>query len=110
MRTLVCPATVAALIVAGCATKPQHIPSANVSPVQLKDFPCNELRFELGIAQEQRDAYVKRQSGNRTRDTLLNVLVLPGLGAATGDHETEVAQSKGRVVAIEREIATRCRE
>ena len=98
----------AAALLAGCATKPQNIPPANISPIQFKDLSCDELKLELRLAIEQRDAYIRRQKGNRTRDTLLNVLVLPGLGAVASDHEIEVADAKGMVVALEREIAKRC--
>lgn len=93
---------------AACATKPQNIPPTSISPIQFKDLSCEELRLELRFATEQRDAFIRRQKGNRTRDTLLNALVLPGLGAATSDHEVEVANSKGTVIALEREIAKRC--
>ena len=108
MRILTYVAATIVLATAGCAAKPQSIAPTRVSSVQFAEFSCAELTYELNLAIEQRAAFARRQSGNRTRDTLLNVLVLPGLGAATGDHETEVAESKGRVIAIESALATRC--
>lgn len=98
----------AAILLAGCATKPQNIPPASVSPIAFKDLTCAELKLELRLATERRDAYINRQKSNRTRDTVLNILVLPGLGAATSDHEDEVAQSKGTVITLEGEMAKRC--
>lgn len=100
--------TVAAVALAGCATHPRNIAPAAVSTLQFRDLSCRELRSELRVATAQRDANINRQKGNRTRDGLLNALVIPGLGAVTGDHEDEVAQGKGMVLALENEIAERC--
>ena len=97
-----------AVLVVGCATHPRNIPPENVSVTPYRDLSCPELRTELRLATAQRDVYINRQKGNRTRDGLLNALVIPGLGAATGDHEDEVAKSKGLVIALEGEIAKRC--
>ena len=92
----------------GCATHPRNIASAEVSALPYKKFTCDELREELRIAVARRTALTNRQKSNRTRDGLLNVLVLPGLGDATSDHEDELAQAKGVVDALVREIALRC--
>ena len=93
-----------------CATHPKNIPPANVSTIAYKDLSCSELRNELRLATEQRDAYVERQKGNRTRDGLLNTFVLIGAGAITSDHEEEVARTKGLVIALEGEMSDRCAE
>ena len=100
----------AILAVAGCASAPDQIPPASVSVIQYKNLSCEELGTELRLAIAQRDAYIEKQKGNRTRDGLLNVLLLPGLGAVTSDNEDNVAQSKGRVIALEGEIEKRCQD
>jgi len=35
-------------------------------------------------------------------------LIIPGLGAMTGDSERQVAEAKGRVLAIQNEYGRRC--
>ena len=79
-----------------------------VSDQPYKGLSCPELRHELSVAVDRRDTFIRKQKGNRTRDGLLNALLIPGLGAVTSDHEDEVAEAKGRVEAIERVIATNC--
>ncbi len=97
-----------AIIVGGCAANPDTIAPKERSGIEFRNLSCVELDTELRIAGEQRDAYVKRQKSNRNRDMWLNVLLLPGTGALTSDHEEEVADSKGKVLAIERELSRRC--
>ena len=92
----------------GCATPPQMIPPANVSSIPYKDLSCQELIAEQRIEQEKVEALTKRRRGARRRDIALNVLVLPGLGAATGNSEDELARAKGRIDAIDKLIATKC--
>lgn len=56
----------------------------------------------------EHDAFWNKQKGNRTRDGLLNALVIPGIGAATPDHEAELSEAKGMLLLLEREVAERC--
>ena len=94
-------------LVAACAAQPESIPASSVSPHLYEGLTCAELETELRFAYERRDALYKRQKGNRTRDGLLNVLVLPGLGAIAPDHEQEIAEIKGRIEQLYRRKA-RC--
>ena len=73
-KTIILTADAAALV--GCATHPRNIAPAAISTVQFRDYSCAELRSELRVATEQRDANIARQKDNRTRDGLLNALVL----------------------------------
>lgn len=50
----------------------------------------------------------KDQRAARNWDIALNILIIPGLGAATGDSEVQVAEAKGRVLAIQNEYGSRC--
>ena len=38
----------------------------------------------------------------------LNLLIIPGTGAITGDSEKELAEAKGRILAIQNEYGSRC--
>ena len=48
------------------------------------------------------------QLSARAWDIALNILILPGLGAATGDSEDKIAQSKGRMIVLQDAYSTRC--
>ena len=48
------------------------------------------------------------QQQARNMDMALSILIIPGIGALTPDKELEVAQAKGRVLAIQNEYAERC--
>ena len=48
------------------------------------------------------------QISQRNWDIALNILILPGVGAATGDSEDAIAQSKGRLVVMQDEYVLRC--
>ena len=50
----------------------------------------------------------KDQRAARNWDIALNILIIPGVGAMTGDSEREVAEAKGRVLAIQNEYGSRC--
>lgn len=104
-------ALLAALALTACATHPQDVAPARIPVVTVKtvkSLDCSDLRYELDRTRAERDALWKKQQGNRTRDGLLNALVLPGLGAATPDHEAELSRAKGMVLLLESELAKRC--
>lgn len=50
----------------------------------------------------------KDQRSSRNWDIALNILIIPGFGAVTGDSEREVAEAKGRILAIQNEYGKRC--
>lgn len=101
----------AALALTGCATHPRDVEPARIpisTAKMLEELDCDDLRLELDRTRMERDAFWNKQKGNRTRDGLLNALVIPGLGAATPDHEAELSQAKGMVLLLETEVAKRC--
>ena len=101
----------AAAVLAGCATHPKNVEPARlpISTAKLvQSLDCPELRAELERTRIEHDAFWNKQKGNRTRDGLLNVLVVPGIGAATQDHEGELSRAKGMVLLLEQEVAKRC--
>ncbi len=52
-------------------------------------------------------ALISKRSA-RNWDIALNLLIIPGIGAATGDQEERVAEAKGRELAIQNEYGSRC--
>ncbi len=95
-----------AVFVYGCAAKPESIAATDVSPLLYKDLSCEDVETELRFAEQRREALYQRQRSDRNRDGWLNVL-LPGMGAATVDHEGQIADIKGRIEQLER-LKTRC--
>ena len=100
--------TAAILIASGCATQPKDIPPAEVSSIRYRLFSCADLHNELKHAIQERDSYIQEQLDDRSRDIKANTFFVPGAGAMNTDHEHEVAESKGKVIAIERELEDRC--
>lgn len=96
------------IIVTGCATAPADIPPAMVDTTPYKNMTCEGLLLAAeneGINLEQ---VSKDQRTARNWDIALNILIIPGTGAITGDSEKEVAEAKGRVLAIQNEYGSRC--
>ena len=99
--------TLLALFV-GCATHPADIAPAMVESAQYEEMSCEAL----SVLHTQETALIsdlsRSQRSSRNWDIALNVLIIPGLGALTGDVEVDLAQAKGRQVAIANEIGRRC--
>ena len=85
-----------------------NIPAAEVSSIRYRQFSCDDLHKELTSAIQNRDSYIQKQSDDRTRDIKANTFFMPGAGAMNRDHDHEVAESKGILLAIERELEDRC--
>jgi len=107
---LLISATVIALLLTsnGCATLPKDIPPAEVASIRYRAFACNDLHAELKLAIVERDSHIREQNDARSRDIWSNLFFFPGSGAINNDHDHEVAESKGKVIAIERELEDRC--
>lgn len=96
----------------GCAATPAPIPPTFVPKSQYAGTDCNELRAELQAKHERPQALMKKQSGLRQRDIVANILLTPELGTADTNHMlwNDIALSKGKIVAINAELSTRCEE
>ncbi len=109
MKLLISAAVIALLLTSnGCATLPKDIPPAEVSSIRYRAFSCKDLHAELKLAIVERDSYIQEQNDARSRDIWVNLFFFPGSGEMTKDHDHEVAESKGKVIAIERELEDRC--
>ena len=99
-----------ALIVtfAGCAASPADIAPAMVDTTQYKSMSCDGLLMAASNEGVNLDQVSRDQRSARNWDIALNLLIIPGLGAVTGDSERQVAEAKGRVLAIQNEYGSRC--
>ena len=99
-----------AVLVAGCAAKPATIPPSMVSSAVYAEMSCKNLELELQSRYSELETLSKQQIDDRSWDIALNILLLPGFGAITGDQEDDIAACKGHIIAIRDQIAARCLE
>lgn len=102
--------TIAASTLLGCATAPADIAPAMVDTTQYQDLSCESLILAAQSEGVNLEIVSRDQQNSRNWDIALNWLLLPGVGALTGDSEREVAEAKGRVIAIQNEYNSRCNE
>ena len=92
----------------GCATAPADISPAMVDTTQYQSMSCEGLLLAAQNEGVNLEQVSKDQRNARNWDIALNLLIIPGTGALTGDSEKEVAEAKGRVLAIQNEYGS-CR-
>ena len=93
---------------AGCAASPADIAPAMVDTTQYREMTCEGLLLAAQNEGVNLEQVSRDQRSARNWDIALNVLLVPGLGAVAGDSEREVAEAKGRVLAIQNEYGSRC--
>ena len=91
-----------------CAARPSSIQPAAVSKIPYVNMSCSNLEMQMTQELSKLESLTGEQLSARNWDIALNILILPGLGAATGDSEDEIAQSKGRMIVMADEYSTRC--
>ena len=94
--------------IVGCATKPSSIQPAAVSKLPYQNISCAALELQMNREADNLEALSGDQLSQRNWDIALNLLIIPGVGAATGDSEELIAQSKGRLVVMQDEFVIRC--
>lgn len=100
--------TILFVTLVSCAASPSSIQPAAVSRVPFTTMPCSNLRLELDREISNLETLSGEQLSSRNWDIALNILIIPGLGALTGDQADAIAQSKGRIVVMQDEYGTRC--
>ena len=95
-------------VLAGCAAAPADIAPAMVDTSQYQQMNCEGLLLAAQNEGVNLEQVSRDQRSSRNWDIALNLLIIPGLGAVTGDSEREVAEAKGRVLAIQNEFSSRC--
>lgn len=108
MNNKLCLSLSSLLVLAGCASSPADIPPAMVDTSQYQGMSCEGLLLAAQNEGVNLEQVSRDQRSARNWDIALNLLIVPGLGAVTGDSEREVAEAKGRVLAIQNEFGSRC--
>lgn len=92
---------------AGCATSPENISAAYVSPLQYESYSCPQLREEATRVSMRATQAIGEQDSKATRDAVVTtvgaVVFWPALFFIKGDGATgaEVARLKGEMQAVE---------
>jgi len=97
-------------LLAGCASTPSSIQATAVSRAPYVNMPCSSLKLQMESEVETLKSLSSAQTSSRNWDIALNILLIPGAGAITGDSETEIGQSKGRMIVMQDEYASRCEQ
>lgn len=90
-----------AALVAGCATSPDRIQPLLVSHDQYMGNDCSQLDASMSTAQADLKKYSDLQDAQVKKDAVSVFWVLIPLSWFTGDHEKDVARSKGELAAIQ---------
>ena len=92
-----------------CAANPASIQPSYVPSDIFEPVPCASLESMMDDEIIRLENLTGEQQFSRNRDIALNVLLIPGLGALTGDREEDIAQAKGRLIAMSGEYNSRCK-
>jgi len=90
-----------ALTLGGCATRPENIPAAYVSPEQYAQYSCAQLKTVMTEAKALMDKFSAIQTGKANSDALTVIFVPIPPTKLSGDYAADVAKYKGEVQAIE---------
>lgn len=96
------------LLIVSCASHPSDIPAAAVAAVPYQSLSCDQLAVELANSQNNLQQASQRQKRKRNIDGWSNALLIPGVMSLAKDSSEAVAQFKGEVQTITREISKRC--
>jgi len=100
---------IAAILLAGCATRPESIHADYVSPQKYTNLSCSELSTAMCNAKTQLAVSSAAQDHSANVDAATVFLFLIPASKLGGDHEDQVAQAKGNVDAINtEEIIKKC--
>ena len=106
LKKIILPLVVLGIV--SCAAKPSAIQPALVSKLPYQNISCEALKVSMDREADNLESLTGDQVSQRNWDIALNILLLPGVGAATGDSEELIAQSKGRMIVMQDEYVERC--
>lgn len=98
------------IVLSSCAASPSSIQPAAVSRAPYVEMSCGNLEMRMDQEVSNLENLTGEQISSRNWDIALNILIIPGLGALTGDQEEAIAQSKGRMVVMQDEFSLRCNQ
>ncbi len=90
-----------AIIIAGCATRPESISASYVSHEKYSGKDCTTLAIDLSNARSELSKYSSMQNTKANMDAATVFFVLIPASKLSGDHAGDVAKWKGEVEAVE---------
>ncbi len=92
-----------AIVVTGCAKRPQDIPPAEVSEARFRNLSCDELFQQESTIKARRLDVERQQTVTRMLNLLFPITMLADLA-----NEEQVAEAKGEHAVVKRKIDERC--
>ena len=94
----------------GCANRPESIHASFVSFEKYIDLDCAALETKMSTARADLAKYSKMQDDKANADAVGVFLLLIPISKLSGDHEADVARTKGEIEAIETaQVKNKCR-
>lgn len=98
---------ISAMTLIGCASNPNKIDAAYVSPMKYKDYDCQQIAMEMDYVSERTNTLYQRLKSERTKDNwqmgaglLIFWPALFFLEGGDGPEAAEYAQLKGEFEAL----------
>lgn len=101
MKVSVFGLVLAAVVLSGCATRPEAITAQHVSHEKYTALDCTQLATKLGDARAELHKFSEAQDSKANWDAAGVFLLALPVSQLSGDHEADVAKWKGEVEAIE---------
>jgi len=89
-----------AMLLAGCANRPETIHASFVSFESFMDLNCSQMNAKMSNTRAELDKFSKMQDSKATGDAWGVFLIGVPFSKLSGDHEGDVARLKGEVEAI----------
>jgi hypothetical protein len=105
MKKLLAGVCATSVILSACASSPENVHAAYVSPLQYSNLSCDEIHAELQRVADEVRRVARQQGKDHTRDEVAMgvglVVFWPALFfIAAGNHKEELAQLKGQYDAL----------
>lgn len=102
--------SLSALLINGCASRPESISASYVSHEKYIDDDCTTLTTKMADARNELSLVSEQQNSKANGDAWGVFLIAVPFSQLSGDHEADVAKWKGEVEAIETaQIKNKCK-
>lgn len=103
------------MLIAGCATKPEKLPTTYVSTLAYKDYDCEQIAMEIDNISRRKEnlyAHLKKTAKNDSAQMATGLLFWPTLFFLEGGDRleaTEYSRLKGEYAALQKVmVAKKC--
>lgn len=106
LKKSLCALVSSAIFLSACASSPDHVPAAYVSPISYDNLTCEQIREEAQRLNVRVAELTGQQASDQGRDIMAAsvavVIFLPAVLFIRGDRQTaaQLSQVKGEIEAI----------